>query len=510
MPAKARTQLPSRGDLVLATDQPELAYLDLADIRRDGGTQMRAELNPDTVADYVAVMQEHAGWGPFPPITVFYDGSTYWLADGFHRVSALNTVVKSPATPVIEDSRIPAKVIPGDRRAAILHAVAANANHGLRRTNADKRRSVETLLRDDEWRQWSDTEIARRCMVDPKTVGTLRKELARTMEIPESAERKTADGRTMNTANIGTVVHEYALREPIQKWVVEQTSVRQEQAALLAALAAQQKEHPDWTAMIAALPPAAKTKQIVAALGLAHARIQESIAAHTYTVHQLPSGSWYARNQVPWFEATAPFETEEEAYAAAYAKRWESGRRHEIEFLANVLTDFEENGWKHLNHYDSRIKSTDGWLLNELRLGLEQAVAKDPDHAELQRRLGVVQARIVDLEATLNLVRPQPPARAVYTGSPPAAEPPTLVSLAKASASGLPLPGLDAQDYVKSRRQNLHHLAALYREVLDTLEDYEKLTGIFGHGRNARMAIRPMLEMVERNLGLVPTEQEKI
>lgn len=205
MPPRPRTTLPRRDDVALASDQPELSYLDVADLRADGGTQMRASLNAETVSEYAAVMQEHDGWGPFPAVVAYYDGQAYWLADGFHRRSALLIAIEAAGTErPIEDKRIPTRVIPGDRRSAILHAVAANANHGLRRTNADKRRSVETLLRDAEWREWSDAEIARRCAVDPKTVGTIRRDLASTREIPESTARKAADGRVLDTSRIGS------------------------------------------------------------------------------------------------------------------------------------------------------------------------------------------------------------------------------------------------------------------------------------------------------------------
>jgi hypothetical protein len=40
-------------------------------------------------------------------------------------------------------------------------AVGGNAIHGKRRTNQDKRRAVMTLLEDDEWKAWSNHEIAR-------------------------------------------------------------------------------------------------------------------------------------------------------------------------------------------------------------------------------------------------------------------------------------------------------------------------------------------------------------
>lgn len=54
-------------------------------IRTDGGTQNRAALDLDMVAEYQAAMQQGA---TFPPVQVFYDGQGYWLWDGFHRVEA--------------------------------------------------------------------------------------------------------------------------------------------------------------------------------------------------------------------------------------------------------------------------------------------------------------------------------------------------------------------------------------------------------------------------------------
>ena len=54
-------------------------------IRQDGGTQPRAEIWQDVVDDYAEQMTAGA---TFPPIVVFYDGTHYWLADGFHRLAA--------------------------------------------------------------------------------------------------------------------------------------------------------------------------------------------------------------------------------------------------------------------------------------------------------------------------------------------------------------------------------------------------------------------------------------
>lgn len=174
----------------------------LAEIRVDGGTQMRAGLDGLTVAEYAEAITGPNSW-PFPAVVVYHDGADYWLADGFHRVAA----AKRYAAAQKLEMAIPASIRSGTRRDAILHAAGANAQHGLRRSNADKRRAVETLLRDEEWSQWSNREIARRCHVDEKTVRIVRGELTAEFPQSESTERvyttKHGTTATMNTANIG-------------------------------------------------------------------------------------------------------------------------------------------------------------------------------------------------------------------------------------------------------------------------------------------------------------------
>jgi hypothetical protein len=92
----------------------------------------------------------------------------------------------------------------GTRRDAVLFSVGANATHGLRRTNEDKRRSVMTLLNDPEWARWSDREIARQCGVDNSFVSRLRPKRASVdqQQIERTVTRSGAT-YTMNTSRIG-------------------------------------------------------------------------------------------------------------------------------------------------------------------------------------------------------------------------------------------------------------------------------------------------------------------
>lgn len=154
-----------RGQIVPAPPEQEVA-LSITSIRRDATIQARVGLHEPTIHEYTDAM---ASGRQFPPVLVFHDGETYWLADGFHRVEAQARRGR--------DS-IRALVCAGGRRDAILAAAGANATHGLRRTNADKRRAVALLLQDDEWSRWSDREVARRCGVSPTFVGSLRDELS--------------------------------------------------------------------------------------------------------------------------------------------------------------------------------------------------------------------------------------------------------------------------------------------------------------------------------------------
>ena len=183
------------------------ALVPLREIRTDGGTQARAKLDEAKVEEYA----EALGAGAiFPPVVVFYDGSAYWLADGFHRVAARRRGGAS------DDSVIPADVRSGTRRDAVLFACGANATHGLARSIDDKARAVVTLLRDDEWGQWSYREIARRCQVSHDFVGNVAERHGLTGRASSDKTYVTKHGTTatINTANIAAANSARTAKEP--------------------------------------------------------------------------------------------------------------------------------------------------------------------------------------------------------------------------------------------------------------------------------------------------------
>lgn len=163
--------------------------LPIDSIRIDGGTQSRAALNDEAVADYAAIIRDGAD---FPPVVVFHDGKHYWLADGFHRWHAYRT---AGATEIGADVR------EGTKRDAVLFSVGANIDHGLRRTNADKRSAVLVLLNDEEWSKKPETWIAETAGVSRTLVRAI---LSEKQDRPVDRE-VTRRGKTytMNTAKIG-------------------------------------------------------------------------------------------------------------------------------------------------------------------------------------------------------------------------------------------------------------------------------------------------------------------
>ena len=168
--------------------------LELSRIRIDGGTQSRVELNNATVEEYSEAMAEGAA---FPPVVVFFDGANHWLADGFHRYfGADHAGIDS----------IAADVRNGTQQDAQLFSFSVNADHGLRRSNADKRKSVTGALKHPVSSKWSDNQIAKHCGVHHSTVGDVRRSLAESAsDKPAERTYTTKHGTTavMNTANVG-------------------------------------------------------------------------------------------------------------------------------------------------------------------------------------------------------------------------------------------------------------------------------------------------------------------
>lgn len=166
-------------------DTRVIKLLAVKDITADANIQPRANgLHGPTVDEYAAEME--AGT-EFPPLVIYRDSTTgtQWLSQGFHRLAA---AIKAKL------AKIACEVRKGTRRDAMIDAAGSN-RHGLKRTNADKRRAVEMLL--TEFPDWSNRRIEEAVGVSDSLVSDVR----RTLQVPDSgtSKRSGKDGKQYRT-----------------------------------------------------------------------------------------------------------------------------------------------------------------------------------------------------------------------------------------------------------------------------------------------------------------------
>jgi len=98
----------------------------LVDVTAANDLQPRAHIKSHVVDEYAEAMKrgEH-----FPPIVVFNDGTTNWLADGYHRYRAAKKAGLDQIT---------AEFRRGSKNDALRFALSASATHGLRRSRTEE------------------------------------------------------------------------------------------------------------------------------------------------------------------------------------------------------------------------------------------------------------------------------------------------------------------------------------------------------------------------------------
>jgi ParB-like chromosome segregation protein Spo0J len=106
-----------------------MKILKFSQIRIDGGTQMRVSINQDKVAEYADKMRDD---GKFPPLKATFDGTVYWLYDGFHRYFA------AQAAGFIEFEVV---YKPGTMEDAQDLSYGVNADHGLPPNKKDREKN---------------------------------------------------------------------------------------------------------------------------------------------------------------------------------------------------------------------------------------------------------------------------------------------------------------------------------------------------------------------------------
>jgi len=193
------------------TELTQLIELDR--IVADGRCQPRASMDMVTIADYAEAM---AAGAVFPPIRCKRNGDRFYIYDGFHRRAAAERTGLREIEVAWED---------GTLLDAIEASCAVNADHGLRRSNEDKRKAVRRMFEvmAERRENWSDGEIARKCGVSDRHPAIQEERVRMTPKFSESVPRTGADGRTINVANIGRRPDS---REPLEVTVIQREPAR--------------------------------------------------------------------------------------------------------------------------------------------------------------------------------------------------------------------------------------------------------------------------------------------
>ena len=139
--------------------------LPIEKITTDVGLQMRDAESETVIDDYAEAIRQG---DVFPPVTVYTDGTHFWLVDGFHRLAAYKKCGL--------DS-IPCVVRQGTFNEAKACACEANTDHGHRRSNQDKRNAVREYLTIPEKTELSNNEIGNRLKVSHHLVHEVRHEM---------------------------------------------------------------------------------------------------------------------------------------------------------------------------------------------------------------------------------------------------------------------------------------------------------------------------------------------
>ena len=113
-----------------------------------------------------------------PPIEVVKLADSFGVVSGYHRVEAYRQAGKATVPAVVVDLPI---------EEWHPYTVAANLTHGLRLTLKDRRHAAVRMLEDSP--RLSDRDIGRRCGLDGKTVGVIRRSLEEdSCGIPQSVK----------------------------------------------------------------------------------------------------------------------------------------------------------------------------------------------------------------------------------------------------------------------------------------------------------------------------------
>lgn len=154
--------------------------------------QTRKAFDDDYADELAAKLKEDVDL-EMEAIIVFEDAESRWhVPDGAHRHKGYHLAGRE---------RIPVKIIKGTRLDALVYALSANENHGLRRNEEDKRNAVRMALAEPVLKAKSKRELCRLCKVSGGLLENVIGEMEGTRPPIGSAEMKSRKAANRSVAS---------------------------------------------------------------------------------------------------------------------------------------------------------------------------------------------------------------------------------------------------------------------------------------------------------------------
>lgn len=150
----------------------------------DERCQARADVDHEAVTEY---RDAYAAGVALPEPKVFMVSGKAYVVDGYHRV---------PAAILAKKAWLKCEVVgEGTIEDAVWYAAGVNQAHGVRRTNADKRRAVRLALETPTGAEQSSAALAKHIGVSDKLVTLVREELgdARNSERHDAGDARNSE-----------------------------------------------------------------------------------------------------------------------------------------------------------------------------------------------------------------------------------------------------------------------------------------------------------------------------
>lgn len=164
--------------------------LPIDSIEVEHSLQCRVAIAKETIEEYRDLI---AAGVKFPPVVVVrYPDDRLILVDGFTRRQAYILASKA---------KIPAKVVDGDRKLAVQLACGANSDHGVRRSQDDKRKAVRLAIA--EFSELSSRAIGEVCGCSHTFVDKIRKQIEEATK-PQPAEGELHWEDVPESGNVAT------------------------------------------------------------------------------------------------------------------------------------------------------------------------------------------------------------------------------------------------------------------------------------------------------------------